>query len=217
MIAKLLSKFKKAPAADYHVDPSAQILGLQAVRIGTGSVISEHCWLNVNPPHDKEVAIDIGRYCLVGRRNFFTSGSAIVLGDYFLSGPDCSFLGADHGTQDPFQPYISQPPVSRGEIRIGSNVWLGAKVQVLAPATIGFGAVVGAGSIVLGDLPPLAIAVGTPARVIKRYSIAAARWVPVGEFQDEPLPTEAEYLEKLRSSSRPRIPVIASGSSHGSR
>ncbi len=117
----------------------------------------------------------------------------------------------------PFRPYVGQAAALRGEIRLGSNVWLGAKVQVLAPATIGFGTVVGAGAIVLGDLPPLAIAVGTPARVIKRYSIAAARWIPVAEFKDEPLPTETEYLEKLRTFSRPRIPVIASGSSQGSR
>lgn len=202
---------------NFTIDPTVQILGTPAVEIGEHSVIGEHSWFNVNTPYDKGTAIRIGAHCFIGRRNFFNSGTLIELGDYCLTGPDCCLVGSDHGIEDPFRPYVGQAAALRGELRLGPNVWLGAKVQVLAPATIGFGTVVGAGAIVLGDLPPLAIAVGTPARVIKRYSIAAARWVPVAEFKDEPLPTEAEYLAKLRAFSRPRIPVIASGSSHGSR
>lgn len=204
---------------NFTIDPTVQILGLAAVRIGDGAVLGEHTWLNVNRPYHQGIAITIGRYCFIGRRNFFTSGTLIELGDYCLTGPDCCFLGADHITDDPFRPYIVQAPSLRGEIRLGPNCWLAAQVHVIAPARIGYGCVVGAGAIVRGDLPPLSLAVGTPARVIKRYSLSQRRWVKLDEYDDSEgaLPSEEEYLEKLRECPHPRMPVIASSSSLGSR
>lgn len=53
------------------------------------------------------------------------------------------------------------------ECKIGNGVWIGDSVIVLPNVTIGDGAVIGAGSIVTKDIPPFAIAVGNPARVIK--------------------------------------------------
>jgi len=56
-------------------------------------------------------------------------------------------------------------------ISIGNDVWIGSNVVVLGGVTIGDGAVVGAGAIVTKDVPPYAIVVGSPARVIKyRFS-----------------------------------------------
>lgn len=52
-------------------------------------------------------------------------------------------------------------------ITIGDNVWLGGHVIVLPGVTIGDGSVIGAGSVVTGDIPPRSLAVGTPAKVIR--------------------------------------------------
>ena len=64
-------------------------------------------------------------------------------------------------------------------VEIGANVWLGERVCVLRGVTIGEGSIVGAGSVVTKDIPPRSIAVGAPARVIRRWDEAAHRWVPV--------------------------------------
>ncbi len=53
---------------------------------------------------------------------------------------------------------------------IGNDVWLGAKVRVLKGVSIGDGAIVGANSVATSDLPPCAVALGTPARVMRMYS-----------------------------------------------
>lgn len=53
---------------------------------------------------------------------------------------------------------------------IEDNVWLGISVIVLPGVTIGQGAIVGAGSVVTKDIPPMSIAVGVPAQVVKLYS-----------------------------------------------
>jgi acetyltransferase-like isoleucine patch superfamily enzyme len=71
----------------------------------------------------------------------------------------------DHG-MDPGRPIRLQPLVSKGDIDIGDEAWLGTGVIVLAGVRIGSGAVIAAGSVVTRDVPDNAIAAGVPARVI---------------------------------------------------
>lgn len=73
--------------------------------------------------------------------------------------------------------------ISKGAIRIGSDVWIGTKCVVLSGVSIGDGAIVAAGSIVTKDVPPFAIVGGNPARVIRyRFTpeviakLAAVKW-----------------------------------------
>jgi acetyltransferase-like isoleucine patch superfamily enzyme len=60
---------------------------------------------------------------------------------------------------------------SKGDIlmpvKIGNDVWIGAGCKILGGVTIGNGCVIGAGSVVTKDLPPYAIAIGVPAKIIK--------------------------------------------------
>jgi acetyltransferase-like isoleucine patch superfamily enzyme len=58
-------------------------------------------------------------------------------------------------------------PSSRGDIFIGSDVWIGARTTVLGGVRIGDGAVVGAGSLVSRDIPPYSICVGQPAKPVR--------------------------------------------------
>lgn len=74
-------------------------------------------------------------------------------------------------------------PASKGETKIGNDVWIGFRAMVLSGVTIGDGAVIGAGAIVTVDVPPYAIVAGNPARVIRyRFSpneiekLLALRW-----------------------------------------
>jgi carbonic anhydrase/acetyltransferase-like protein (isoleucine patch superfamily) len=56
---------------------------------------------------------------------------------------------------------------TKGDVTIGNDVWIGQNVIILSGVTIGNGAVIGTGSVVAGKIPPYAIAVGNPARVVK--------------------------------------------------
>ncbi|MDQ0576821.1 sugar O-acetyltransferase [Agromyces albus] len=55
-------------------------------------------------------------------------------------------------------------------IVIEDKVWIGSNVVVLPGVTIGYGAVIGAGSVVTRDIPPMTVAVGTPCRVVRRVT-----------------------------------------------
>ena len=75
---------------------------------------------------------------------------------------------------------------------IGADVWLGQGVLIKAGVQIGVGAIVGAGTIVTRDIPPYAVAVGSPCRVIRqRFSqeisdrLLRSRWWEMGEEELE--------------------------------
>lgn len=57
--------------------------------------------------------------------------------------------------------------VSKGPVVIGNDVWLGRNCIILAGVNIGDGAVIGAGAVVSRDVPPFAVVVGNPSRVVK--------------------------------------------------
>jgi acetyltransferase-like isoleucine patch superfamily enzyme len=71
-----------------------------------------------------------------------------------------------------------RPLDTRGPVIIEDNVWLGDNVNIVGPARIGFGAVIGANAVVRGDVPARTMVVGTPAHVIKRFDERAGQWVP---------------------------------------
>ena len=62
---------------------------------------------------------------------------------------------------------------------IGKNVWIGEGVCIMPGVSIGKGCVIGAHSIITKDIPDYCIAVGSPARVVKKWDEATAAWIRV--------------------------------------
>ena len=128
--------------------------------------------------------VEIGRhtYGLI-KESFFVphKNVPVQIGSFCSVGPGVLFICAaehrvDTATTFPIQfvnGKIRNAPgtVGKGPITVGHDVWIGARATILGGVTIGNGAVIGAGSIVTRDIPPYAIAVGNPARVI-RYRFA---------------------------------------------
>lgn len=87
------------------------------------------------------------------------------------------FLGGEHRTDwvstYPFSMFFDDVrqvpghPKTKGDVTIGNDVWIGARAVILSGVSIGDGAVIGAGSIVTGDVAPYAIVAGNPARLIR--------------------------------------------------
>lgn len=97
------------------------------------------------------------------------SGS-VVIGDNFHSGEECLLIAQIHDFDTGEAIPYGTAAIPR-DIRIGDNVWLGARVIVLGGVTIGEGAVIQAGSCVVSDIPRCAIAGGHPARVFKERDL----------------------------------------------
>ena len=59
-------------------------------------------------------------------------------------------------------------PRTKGDVHIGNDVWVGTEAVIMSGINIGDGAVLGARTVVARDIPPYAVAVGNPARIIKK-------------------------------------------------
>ncbi len=110
--------------------------------------------------------IRLGDDTRVNRGSTLTSYSEIFIDDYTIIGEFVSIRDANHGmdSKEPmrYQPHVTAP------IRIDRDAWIGRGACILPGVTIGEGSVVGANSVVTGDIPPYSIAAGVPAKVIKK-------------------------------------------------
>lgn len=114
---------------------------------------------------------DYGSNIRVGRRFFanfnFTvlDEAPVTVGDDCFIGPNVSIYTACHST-DPIE-RNSRREWAR-PVNIGDNVWIGGSVTILPGVTIGSNVTIGAGSVVVKDIPDDCVAVGNPCRVVKR-------------------------------------------------
>ena len=98
--------------------------------------------------------------------NLTAAKGSIRIGDNVQLAPRCALYPYQHSFASRETPIVRQPVTSRGDIVIEDDAWLGVGVIVLDGVTIGRGAVVGAGAVVTESVPPYAIVVGVPARII---------------------------------------------------
>lgn len=114
----------------------------------------------------KVVKTSIGKYCFVGP---FSCLKNAEIGAYCSIAPSVNIGGMEHPYRYASTSTRIFPPNLLVEKRtwIGEDVWIGAGAIVRQGVKIGRGAVIGAGSIVMHDVPPYAIAFGSPA-VIKK-------------------------------------------------
>jgi acetyltransferase-like isoleucine patch superfamily enzyme len=150
-----------------HVQP------MRKIRIGADPSISPTAAFS-NPER-----IEIGARARIGIRCVIWAGPArgrVVIGDDALLGPEVMITAASYRFSDG-QP-VSDQASDEADVVIGNDVWLGARVIVLPGSRIGNGAVIGANSVVRGVIPPMSVAVGSPARVVSQRKLES-RSAPV--------------------------------------
>lgn len=135
------------------LDPGARLV------LGPGSEIDDGATLAIYG----RGRLEIGAGVFVGHHATLAAHELVELGEGAFLAELVSVRDHDHTVGKP--PRSGEVTVS--PVRIGANVWLGAKVTVLRGAEIGAGAVVGAHAVVRGTLPAGVVAVGIPAKVMR--------------------------------------------------
>lgn len=182
------------PAFFKHCDkgiiPGKNITIRQASRINVGKhfVLDDYSAIEVRAEDNSEAAIDIGDNVFLGKFSTLISkggvlrlasgcnigsycrvgtNSSLEIGESVLIAAFCYIGAANHRFADLSTPIIEQEMDAGGGIKIGANSWIGSHVTVLDGVTIGQDVVIGAHSFVKDDIPDRAIAVGSPAKVIR--------------------------------------------------
>ena len=123
--------------------------------------------------------VAINDYVHIGAIESVTIGDRVLIASkVFISDHDHGSYGRGSIHSDPRIP-PAERQLSAAAVAIEDDVWLGEFVAVLAGVRIGKGSVIGAMSTVTRDIPPYSIAVGSPARVIKRFNFENGAWEKV--------------------------------------
>jgi acetyltransferase-like isoleucine patch superfamily enzyme len=155
--------------------PSASIINPSAIHIGAGTVINPDVTLSAgwmpDQPDLADRVLTIGDRCLIGRGSSVVAHQSIEIGHDVWTGHHVHLTDMNHGYVDVDLP-ISKQHQPEAPIVVGDGSWLGHGTVVLPGARIGRHVVVGANSVVIGELPDFSVAVGAPARVVKRWEPA---------------------------------------------
>ncbi len=153
--------------------------------------------------YDGESTLSVGRYCS------FADRVSILLGANHKRGVVPTF------------PYSKIDPDAgfgktndRGDIIIGNDVWIGYGATLIGPITIGDGAIIGAGAVVVRDVPAFAVVGGVPAKILKfrfteeemkalqkiawwNWDLEKAKKYSASLFTSEPAAFIAEFISKI--------------------
>lgn len=153
--------------------PPATLMNVGYIRIGVGSVIGPHISLSAGmvpgQRGSNDTVVTIGDRCLIGRGSGIVGHLSIEIGDDVWAGHHIYITDQNHGFEDPELP-ISQQVQPERPVRIGDGSWIGHGAVILPGSQIGRHVVVGANSVVSGKIPDYSVAVGAPARVIRRIT-----------------------------------------------
>lgn len=136
--------------------------------LGNDSTIEDFCTVN-NGVGD----VLIGDRTRVGMSNVIIG--PVTIGNDVMFAQNIVLSGLNHGYED-ISIVPHNQPVTKKIIVIEDEVWIGANSVVIAGVTIGKHSVIAAGAIVTKDIPAFSVAVGNPARVIKRYNTGTKEW-----------------------------------------
>jgi acetyltransferase-like isoleucine patch superfamily enzyme len=155
------------------------------IRLGDNVVIDDYCCLDAKGTDNR--GIDVGSRAFVGRNTILSckngdividddanlgfnvevfSASRVRVGKKVLIAAYTYLVGGDHLYDRTDIPVLDQGRTARG-IEVDDHAWLGAHVVVTDGSRVGRDAIVGAGAVVVGDIPDFAIATGIPAKVVR--------------------------------------------------
>ena len=156
------------------ISPEAKICPRDGtIEIGEHSIIAIGVLLQGN--------VQIGKRCsiqaysnIVGYGMTEDSTGRITIGNDVRIASHAIIIAGNHRFDDVTQSICEQGS-NWAPITIEDDVWIAGRVNITAGVTIGKGSVIGGGSVVTRDIPPYSIAVGTPAKVIKKRGSAATQ------------------------------------------
>ena len=185
---KSIRKFQGRSCKKLSVHPSAKITGLAHIKFGDNFVAGEHLRLEaVSEYYGSEYSPEIVIKDNVVLNDFVHIGAVnyVEIGNNVLMASKIYISDHNHGNYNgffqssPTTAPSTRPLNSNEKVIIGDNVWIGEFVTILPGVIIGEGSIIGSNSVVSKNIPANSIAVGIPAKVVKKYNFELSKWIKV--------------------------------------
>ena len=143
------------------------------IHIGRNTMIGPHCTLSAGMVPGQvcltDRVVEIGDRCLIGKGSGIVGHFSIVIEDDVWTGHHVYITDQNHGYERTDLPISRQTQPERA-VHIGAGSWIGAGSVILPGSRIGRHVTIGANSVVTGVIEDHSVAVGAPARVIRRLN-----------------------------------------------
>lgn len=170
-----------------YIEKPFVLRGIKNISLGKGSFIRKNAHIEVMP-YTGEYGCEfrMGKYSHFQFGAHIIATKSIVVGDYCNIGTNVYIADNTHTYENIDVPVKLSPIKQLRPITIGDGTWIGTRAVIIG-CSIGKHCVIGANSVVKHNIPDYCVAVGMPARIIKRYDSQTKTWRktdPKGEFLD---------------------------------
>lgn len=159
-----------------------EIQGAERISIGANTWVDKGCELSTIDSHfDQKLCgtLVLGKHVRIHHGSRITAAGSIVLEDNVLIAPEVFITDHNHGMDPRLSGGYSEQPLEVKPVKIGEGSWLGQRVCVMPGVTIGKHCIIGAASVVTHDIPDYCMAVGSPAKVVKKWNAVTESWCRV--------------------------------------
>lgn len=161
-----------------------EIRGKKYIDFGTNLTTGIGCRFEAFPVLDANKHLIFGDRVQVNDYVHISAMKTVKIGNDVLMASHIYISDNSHGSyKGESQSSPEEPPIMRlyrvEPVIIEDNVWIGEGVVIMPGVVIGKGSIIGANSTVTKSIPSACIAVGQPARVVKKYDFKSGKWEPI--------------------------------------
>ncbi len=172
---KYVFKFK---GRNSYIFKGVRVDGAEYISIGENSTIQQFSWLYAGKHTEYTPELIIGDNCAIGDFAHITAVNRVVIEDSVLMANRVYISDNLHEFTNHEVPIIDQAVIYKNEVIIGKGAWIGENVCIIG-ASVGKNCVIGANAVVTKSIPDYSVAVGSPAKVIKKYNLEQKKWIKV--------------------------------------
>jgi acetyltransferase-like isoleucine patch superfamily enzyme len=163
---------------DAYIEPGVVINRPRFVHVGNHVRIKRNTSINLHPKDkkSKEILLFLGDDVIISESCFISACNRIVIEENVGISPNVMIIDNSRKLGDISRPSKEQE-LKIGEVRIGADSWIAYGACIMPNVTIGRHCIIGALSVVNRDIPSYSLAVGAPARVVKKFDFETREWV----------------------------------------
>lgn len=171
LVARTIEPYRRMRFGEFGarsiVHRPAWLYGTRLMAFGDGVLVMPGSWLAVERVAwgSPDPVLRLGHRVAIRANCTLSAATSIVIEDDVVLGGSVTVVDSDH-TWRSGSPNVLHNPVDAAPVRIGRGTWVGDHTTILRGSTVGELCIIGANSVVRGEIPDRCVAVGSPARVV---------------------------------------------------